>query len=93
METHLKKTAKLTLHLKHGSIAPAPAKTELNASLPSIVGDTPSAAPLPHERDESVGMTDGIPSAPVQQAYRDLARGLQDTDRGPVADRTYRKQK
>ena len=52
-----------------------------------------AAAQLPHERDESVGMTGGIPSAPVQQAHRDLRRGLQDTDRGPEADVTYRKLK
>ena len=37
---------------------------------------------LPHERDESVDMTDGIPSAEMQQAYRDLERGLVDTDAG-----------
>jgi len=53
----------------------------------------PADTPLPHERDESVGMTGGIASAPMQQAHRDLARGLQDTDRGPEADRTYRKLK
>ena len=56
-------------------------------------GATTSAAKLPHERDESVGMTDGISSAPMQQAHQDLIRGLQDTDRGPEADRTYRKLK
>ncbi len=48
---------------------------------------------LPHERDESVGMTDGIPSESVQQAYRDVKRGLQDTDRGAEAGRTYQKLK
>ena len=48
---------------------------------------------LPHERDESVGMTGAITSQPMQQAHRDVARGLQDTDRGPEADRTYRKLK
>ena len=48
---------------------------------------------LPHERDESVGTTDGVPSGPVQQAYRDLTRGMQDTDRGPEAGRLYRKLK
>ncbi|MES2424464.1 MAG: hypothetical protein V4562_08555 [Pseudomonadota bacterium] len=52
----------------------------------------PTTAPLPHERDESLGMTDGIPSKPVQQAFRDVSRGLQDTDRGPEAARAYRKQ-
>ena len=53
----------------------------------------PTDTPLPHERDESLGMTDGIVSKPVQQAYRDLSRRLQDTDRGVEAGRTYRKLK
>lgn len=35
---------------------------------------------LPHERDQSVGMTDGNPSPKVQQAYKDVKRGLVDTD-------------
>ena len=48
---------------------------------------------LPHERDESVDMTHGVPDAQMQQAYRDLQRGLQDTDKGPAADRAYPKQK
>lgn len=56
----------------------------------------PSASPrpaLPHERDESSDMTGGEPSESMRQAHRDLARGLQDTDRGPEIDRTYRKLK
>ena len=53
----------------------------------------PAPVELPHERDESSSMTDGIPSAPVQQAYRDVKRGLQDTDRGAEAGRTYQKLK
>jgi hypothetical protein len=47
--------------------------------------------PLPHERDES----SDDPQSPVnpsvqkvgRQAARDLARGLVDTDRGPVLER------
>lgn len=35
---------------------------------------------LPHERDQSVGMTDGNPSPAMQQAYKDVQRGLVDTD-------------
>ena len=53
----------------------------------------PAPVELPHERDESSNMTDGIPSPPVQQAYRDVKRGLQDTDRGAEAGRTYQKLK
>lgn len=48
---------------------------------------------LPHERDQSVDMTHGQPDAQVEQAYRDVQRGLQDTDRGPPADKAYQKQK
>lgn len=58
-----------------------------------VAGATKSAVKLPHEQDESVGMTDGIPSAPMQQAHRDVLRGLRDTDRGPVVDATYDKLK
>ena len=38
-------------------------------------------------------MTGGIASEPVQQAYRDVKRGLVDTDRGAEAGRTYQKLK
>jgi hypothetical protein len=56
---------------------------------------TPGAAlpKLPHERDQSVGMTGGIPSKTVQQAYRDVTQGQQDTDRSAEANRTYQKLK
>ena len=49
---------------------------------------------LPHERDESgAGMTPAAPDSTIQQAYRDVQRGLQDTDRGPPAGKAYQKQK
>jgi hypothetical protein len=38
-------------------------------------------------------MTVGTLSETMRQAYRDLARGLQDTDCGAEAGRTYRKLK
>ena len=50
-------------------------------------------AKLPHERDESIGGTTTEPSAPMQQAFEDLARGLVDTDRGAEVGRTYKKLK
>lgn len=48
----------------------------------------------PDERDESSDSQDqqevrGV----IQQAHDDLQRGLQDTDRKPVADRAYEQQK
>nr|WP_315205558.1 hypothetical protein [uncultured Albidiferax sp.] len=58
---------------------------------PNILSST--TPKLPHEQDQSVGMTDGIPSKKVQQAYRDVTQGQQDTDRGPEADRAYQKLK
>lgn len=45
----------------------------------------PSSPQLPHERDQSTGMTDGNPSELVQQAYKDVTRGLVDTDAGREA--------
>ena len=58
---------------------------------------TPAVEPpghlLPHQRDQLPGATDGIVSVPMQQAFRDLSRGLVDTDRGVEADRAYRKLK
>lgn len=56
-------------------------------------GEEGASPQLPHERDQSVGMTDGQPDAQVEQAYRDVSRGLQDTDRGPPSERAYQKQK
>ncbi len=54
----------------------------------------PDGLPLPHERDQSEqGMTDGVPSAEMQQAHRDLQRGLQDTGKAPEMDRMDRRQK
>ena len=53
----------------------------------------PTAPKLPHERDESVGATGGVPSATVQQAYRDVKRGLVDTSRGTAANAAYEKLK
>ena len=41
----------------------------------------------------STSLTGGTPSEPMRQAYRDLERGLQDTDRGAEAGRAYRKLK
>ena len=48
---------------------------------------------LPHERDESVGATDGRPDKRIRQGHDDLVRGIQDTSRAPEADRTYQRLK
>lgn len=49
------------------------------------LADQDALPQLPHERDQSVGMTDGNPSPKVQQAYKDVTRGLVDTDAGKRA--------
>ena len=69
------------------------AKKSVNTRTRIDADASKSAAKLPHEQDESVGMTDGISSTAMQQAHKDLARGLLDTDRGPEADRAYKKLK
>ena len=56
-------------------------------------GDRAATPELPHERDQEAGTTGDVPSESVQQAYRDLKRGLVDTDRGVEAGRTYQKLK
>ena len=48
---------------------------------------------LPHERDESVDMTHGESDPQIEQAYRDIKRGLQDTDQALRADHVERHQK
>lgn len=44
---------------------------------------------LPHERDESADNQAGPVSPVIEQARRDVERGLKDTDRGPVMDEVY----
>ena len=46
---------------------------------------------LPHERDESPGNAADAPRGEGRKAYEDAKRGMPDTDRAPVADKTYRK--
>lgn len=76
-----------------------PAQRNINTRKGSNHPDTPENDPgqqphsadhaqmpkLPHERDQSVDMTDGAPSAEMQQAYRDVERGLVNTDAGREA--------
>jgi hypothetical protein len=52
--------------------------------------DEPDAR-LPHERDEAAGNAADAPRDEGRKAYEDARRGMPDTDRGPVMDKTYRK--
>jgi len=47
---------------------------------------------MPHERDESSDSHPGTGDERVEQAARDLANGLQDTDRSPVVTKLARQE-
>lgn len=46
---------------------------------------------LPHERDQAVDMTNATPNPVVEQAGRDLKRGVKDTSKSVEMDRAYKK--
>ena len=48
---------------------------------------------LPHERDQSTDMTPETKDPVVEQASKDVKRGLQDTSKGPEMDKAYDKLK
>lgn len=52
-----------------------------------------ASLPLPHERDQSIGMTAGKPNPVVKQAQRDVSRGLKDTSKATEMDAAYKKLK
>jgi hypothetical protein len=88
---------------KYGSAYPqtAPDKkvaVQHRRKVASVAAPTPTTAPnvlkLPHERDTAIDQGGGaMPSEKVEQAGRDVKRGLADTDRGAEMHRTYQKQK
>jgi len=51
---------------------------------PNLGGEP--APRLPHEHDESASSQQGPDQPVVQQAARDVRKGLPDTDRGPVLE-------
>lgn len=48
---------------------------------------------LPSDRDQSTDMTAAKPDPKVQQAAKDLKRGLSDTSNGVETDKAYQKQR
>lgn len=68
---------------------PAPGRARPGrAETPADASDEASLA-LPHERDQSIDMTEKASDPQVQQASRDLRRGLQDTGKSAPMDQTY----
>ncbi|WP_284337922.1 hypothetical protein [Comamonas sp. NoAH] len=55
-------------------------ETQIDTTRRQTPGDPGASGKLPHERDQSVNMTDQTPSPDMQQAHRDLKKGLVDTD-------------
>ena len=58
--------------------------------------DTPQPTeilPMPHERDQDVNMTPVEISPVVEQAAKDIKRGLKDTSNAPEMDATYHRLK
>ena len=55
-------------------------ETKIDTTRKQLPSDPGNAAKLPHERDQSVNMTDGKPDPDMKQAHKDLQRGLVDTD-------------
>ena len=90
MPKRTRKTAPATQPAVRSVDTSAPRRPSRKARVRAPVDTLPK---LPHENDQSVNATDGTPSVLIQQAYQDISRGLQDTDRGPVADSTYKKLK
>ena len=79
-------------HPKTGVPIEKPAKPpEVGVDL--TASKAPGQLHMPNDRDEKVGMTGGVPSSTVQQATRDVKRGLQDTSRASEAGAAYEKLK
>jgi hypothetical protein len=70
-----------------------PAGDMPHASVDLTVPNRSSAPGTPHERDETVGMTGGVPSRRVEQAFDDVEAGRSDTSRANETDRAYRQLK
>lgn len=59
--------------------APIP-QVRIDTTTPQLTDAPGNEAKLPHERDESVDMTKKTPHPEIQQAHRDLKKGLVNTD-------------
>lgn len=50
-----------------------------------------STLELPRDRDESLDMTRAQPSPEIEQAAKDIEKGLKDTSKAPEMDKAYKK--
>jgi hypothetical protein len=59
---------------------PTEAEPQIDTTRKQHPTDAGAQGKLPHERDESVHMTDQHPAPEMQQAHRDVKKGLVNTD-------------
>ena len=71
---------------------PSPPSTPAKSAQPGLLPASDDL-PLPHERDQSTDMTPEAPDPLVEQASKDVKRGLKDTSKGPEMDKAYDKLK
>lgn len=93
MSQPIARAAQLMKFRPAAAATPPPVRGRVTIDLTTRRATRADKPPLPHERDEKVGMTDGNPSQRVQQGARDVKRGVLDTSRAPEADAAYRKLK
>jgi nitrogen fixation protein FixH len=60
------------------AVSHQPVEPDTPFEVPPEDGKTPLK--LPHENDQDTDMTDDVPDPQILQAYKDLKRGLVDTD-------------
>ena len=71
---------------------PSPSPDNVTQSQPGLLPAKDDLS-LPHERDQSTDMTPEEIDPVIEQAGRDIKRGLQDTSKGPEMDKAYDKLK
>lgn len=69
-----------------------PTANQPTPTQPGLLPATDDLA-MPHERDQSTDMTPEAKDPMVEQAARDVKRGVKDTSKGPEMDKAYDKLK
>lgn len=67
---------------------PSPPSSQGTPPQPGLLPASDDLA-LPHERDQSTDMTPEANDPVVEQASKDLQRGLKDTSKGAEMDKAY----
>ena len=70
-----------------------PSSGQTNRQITPKDASVEASLELPSDRDQSTDMTAATPDPLIQQAAKDLKRGLSDTSKGAETDKAYQKQK